>query len=586
MTKSILIIFKNELPVKDEMWWQQFETIVAPKRFEETIHKYGIHFVDLDTMVDPGSIEKALELVRKLSVVMTLDGRRVSKIINYKGFDLWWMYYDELMYKFCLPYTQYHRLLEYCKIFSKIILYEPPFGSLFKHFLDAHNCQYLISGKSPKKFPPLGTLLQAIASIPFLVWIKIKSSKLMVWSGDKLDPKLNHDFRMRFIYEELHRRNLKYVEFIRSIEPFSTVLRHALQRRRPVIYSYAIVTIVRSVASFLGWGNKHTISSIRPSVEAKDEQKFLFLVSTNYLWNVTGDIWAIHVMKFLLKFIGIKAAVLNAAVNRNFPEVLACKLLNISTIGIQHAATPKNYFVSDFMHEFDGKKLLSVDKYGLWSRWWKEYYIKNSRIYKPEQLFVSGLMCPLKNEAVSSYTTREKGRQIKVLFVAEQLAAPLEIMPYLEALMEEKDLSLYLKVRSYGDGFENWLKANRPDILEELGQENILRGSMHEAFAQCDVVVGSHSTGVLEALMCLRPPIFFNTDKWGDYFELKSLSLPCNLFADNPTELINYIKESINISPDVLKRLQKMFFGNPYKNGCKWVVDQLEDVLSNGCITK
>ncbi len=586
MTQSILVIFNNELPKESEEWWQQFTTVVAPGPLKEVVCKYNLSFIEISTLLDPGSINNAFELVRKLPLVTTLDGRRVSKLINYKGFELWWMYYDDLMYRFCLPYTQYHRLLEYLKNFSEVSLYEPPFASLFRYFLDAYKCQYSIFGRPPKRFPPLGTLFQALISIPFLIWIKLKSPKIMVWTGDKLDPKLNHDFRMRFIYEELHKRNLNYVEFVRSIDPSSTVFNHALKRRRPVVYSFAIVTVVRSLASFLTKKDKHNNFTIILNEEDVGEKRFLSFLATHYIQNVKGDIWAINVMRYIFKFIGIKSAVLNAAVNRNFPEVLACKILGIPTIGIQHAATPKNYFISDFMQGFDGEKLLSVDKYGLWSEWWRDYYLKNSEAYKPGQLYVSGLMCPLKKEQLFTYPDSKKKDKIKVLFVAEQLAAPLEILPYLKTLMREKDLSIYLKVRSYGDGFENWLKANRPEILEELGQNNILRVSMHEAFTQCDVVVGSHSTGVLEALMCLRPPIFFNTNKWGDYFELKSFALSSGLFAENPDELINYVRSSQNFSREALKDLQEIFFGDPYKNGGKWVVDQLEEALSKGFITK
>src|SRR3990167_8889962 len=145
-------------------------------------------------------------------------------------------------------------------------------------------------------------------------------------------------------------------------------------------------------------------------------------------------------MKLILKFIGIKAAIILSAGGRNLHEVLACKLLGIRIVGIQHGMSSKDYMVSDFMHEFDGEKCLSVDKYGLWSEWWKEYYLKNSRAYKPEQLYISGPMRPLEHADIPALSAA--GHSLKVLFLSEQLAAPTEILPYLEVLMEAKDISL------------------------------------------------------------------------------------------------------------------------------------------------
>ena len=99
--------------------------------------------------------------------------------------------------------------------------------------------------------------------------------------------------------------------------------------------------------------------------------------------------------------------------------------------------------------------------------------------------------------------------------------------------------------------------------------------TIEEAISLCDVVVGSYSNAVLEALLQLKPLVFFRTQKWGDYFEIKSLDAQGYFFAENPEELIEKIKKSTNILKEDLKKLQKQFFGNPYQNGSKWVVDQV-----------
>lgn len=577
MIKSTLVIFSKDLPKKSQSWWQQFDTLIAPKQLKEVVQKYKLHFVDLDTLIDPGSVEEASDLTKKLSILEDPNGKRISKIINYKGFELWWINYDSLMYNFCLPYTQYRRLLEYLVDFSNIYLYEPPFSRLFSYFLDSYNCRYKIKIKDRfKKILPFGVLFQVFLSILFLVWIKLRQPKLMLWTSDKFDPPRDHDFRLKFIYKELRHKNINFVEFIRSLESFRAVFKHAIKRKRPVIYSYAIVTLVRSATSIFSKKNKNKVSSFFKNKEINSEQRFWFLIATNYLHDIKGDIYAIRVIKFIIKFIGIKSSIIDAGVNRNFHEVLACKLLNIPIVGILHGAACKHYNIYDFMPNFNGTKMLSVDKYGLWSEWWKEFYIKNSKAYKPEQLFVSGPMRP--TEKVNQNIIQNKKEYegpVRILFISEQLAIPSETFPYLETLLQlpHKDFILSFRFRPYKDGFKNWLVKNRPDFLKQ-NDITVSGGELQDAIKNSDIVVGSNSTAVLEALFQYKIPLLFKTQKWGDVFDLENYGEESPFFAKNPDELIKKIKNSWTIQNDDLDKLQKRFFGDPSKNGSKWVVDE------------
>ena len=548
--KSILVCFEKG---RSERFGEKFDEVLKVEA--------------LKSLVSPGSVEEASEFVRNLSLITDSAGRRVSKSVNYKDFELWWMNYDNLMYKFCLPYTQYERLLEYLKNFQVVYLCEPPFPDLFRYYLESHGVRCEIESKLQSRFS-VGILIQASLSLPFLFWLRMRSPKLMVWAGDRLDLPRDYNFRMRFIYEELRGRKIKFAEFIRSMESSFIILKHAMIRKRPVIYSYAIVTLVRNLASLL---------VAKERIDIKDD--FWSKVAIHYIRNVRSDIWAIRIMKFILKFIGIRAAIVPGAINRNFPEVLACKLLGIPTVGIQHGLHPKSYFVSDFMHEFDGEKTLSVDKYGLWSEWWKQYYLKYSKAYRPEQLFVSGLMRPLE-KVVELPLGGPTAKSIKVLFVAEELAAPREVLPYLEALIEDKSLSLYIKFRPYKDGFEEWLARNRPELLKEFSREKILKTSMNEAIANVDVVVGSQSAGVLESVLQLKPFILFWTKKWGDFFSLKPDYSQYGIFVESPSELLSRVKSIRSVPETIWKKIQEEFFGDPYKNGSKWVVDQLAGFLT------
>lgn len=566
--KSILVIFGQDPPRKSKKWLSQFDKVLGPKEVEE--------------LISSGSVQEAHRLLNKLPYLTISDGRRVSKLINYQGYELWWIHYDNLMDRFCLPFTQYSRLLEFLKNFSKIYLYQPPASGLFQYFLRANNCQYIIFKRFQLRnlLPiPLGVFIQIVLSLGFLLWLKTTKPGLMVWTGDIFDTPRTFDFRNKFIYKELMRRRVPFVEFIRSLESWSTILKHAWQRKRPVVYSAAIIDILHFFAGCFGENKKKELGNLSLPSGADPEKRFWFLVAAHHLGNLRGTIWSIRAMKFILEWIGVRAAIMIAGSSRNFHEILACKLAGIKTVGIQHGFTPRYYPVADFMPAFDGELSISLDRYGLWSDWWKEYYIAHSRIFKPEQLYVSGLLRPIEKKIKFIENNHKPDREsIKVLFVGEQLADPKEVMPYLIALSEEKDFFLYLKLRPNRDGFEGWLKKHQPDILEKV---RIFRGSPQQAIAESDVVVGSHSTAVLEALLQLKPLVFFWTNKWGDYYEIKSFDSQKSFFAENPKELIALIRKSRDIPEQVLKQLQERFFGNPEQDGGKWVVEQAIEFAKN-----
>jgi len=572
--KSVLVVFGEEFPKGD---LSQYDAVIAGE--------------ELKKFIEPGSIYEASNFLEEISRLKLADGSRLTKSVVYKGYELWWIHYDSLFLYFCLPYTQYRKLLDYLKSFQNIYLYNPPYKALFSCYLKAHGRNMLILRKLNLKSPsflPLGIFFQIFITLLCLPILIIKKRHLMIFIGDKFEKLRDYDFRMKFIYQELRQRNLPFVEFIRSLESWKTVLQHVFKRKRPIIYSEAVAFVGRFMSILSGGRRRGKRKSdiYTFSLETDPEMRFKFLIATQYFLTIYDDIWTIRIMKWILRAIGIKAAFIPAASERNFSAVLSCKLNAIPTIGILHGVASRYYNGYDFLPGFDGEKMLSVDKYGLWSEWWKEYYLKNSKAYRPKQLYVSGPMRPLeKGNGNSAPSILSKSESIKILFVSEQLAIPHEVIPYLETLLQQSDIKVIITFRQYRDGFKDWLTQHMPQVLRHSNIK-IARDNLQTAIQSCDVAVGSHSTAVLETLLQLRIPIFFRTQKYGDYYNLKEYDKKCSFFAENPEELIEKIKKARSVSIDTVKNLQERYFGDPYKNGSKWVVDQLEDILLRGCITK
>lgn len=557
---SVLVVFGDEVPIID---LSNYDVVLKSE--------------ELNEFIESGSIYEASAFTEKLAHVECSDGRKVSKVLAYEGYDMWWINYNALFTYFGLPYAKYRRLLEHLKSFKKVSFQNAPFKSLFLYYLSAYGCQVeFLDNPRFRLGIPLGILLQIILTFIALPVLILKRAPIMIFIGDKFEPGKDYDFRMKYIYQELRSRGSYYVEFVRSLESWKTVLKHFFIRRRPVIYSEAV-----------GWIGK-LLGSETLSFQPKDlspEEFFKFLVATHYLKNASQDILATKLTKLILRTIGVRSVYITATNERNFHAFLGAKLNNLPTVGILHGLPSRFYNAYDFLPGFGGRKSLGVDKYGLWSRWWKDYYARYSNAYKPEQMYVSGLMRPLERKITNnnSQTTSNIGKT-KVLFVSEQLAAPEEVMPYLERLIKEKNIELYIKFRPYRDGFEQWLEKNRPEVLKD-SNIRILKGDIKDAIKVCDVAVGSHSTAVFEALLQFKMPIFFSTHKWGDCFELKDYKEGM-FFAENPGKLVEKIKNTALVSEQALQELSKRYFGDPYKNGGKWVVDQLEAAVLKGRTTR
>ena len=584
--ESVLVIFGGDFPPSGILSKRQHDVIIADEKLRQHIEDTGFKFIPIGPLIEAGSIHDASAFLEELSYLKLADGSRLAKSFEYKGYELWWTHYDSLFIYFCLPYTQYKKLLEYLKSFRAVSFYKPPFISLFSCYLKAHGCQVSLLrglGVNTSLSLTFGIFLQIALTILCLPVLMLRNRRLMIFIGDKFEKSQDYDFRTKFIYEELRRKNIPFVEFIRSLGSWKIVLEHFFIRKRPVVYSEAVVFIGR-IASVISGGRRRALQEFdsRTFALGKDpETKFKLLVATQYLLGVYDDIWAIRIMKWILRAVGIKVSFIAATSERNFHTVLGCKLNGMPTVGIMHGVQIRDYNVYDFLPGFDGVKRLTVDKFGLWSEWWKEYYIKNSKAYGREQLYVSGPMRPLlKNSNTEPVPAETPGGITRVLFVSEEMAIPSEILPYLNELLRQKDMELTIKFRPTRDGFEEWLLQNEPAILKSQNLK-IAKGNMQEAIRNTDVAVGCQSTGVIESLLQLKTPIYFRTRKWGDYYSLKEYDKNHSFFAESPKELIEKIKNARSVPIEALEDLQERYFGDPYENGSKWVVEQLGKCITD-----
>lgn len=527
---------------------------------------------DLAHLVGPGSIYEANALLESLPALRLADGTPVAKAVTYHGYELWWMHYDSLFYHFCLPYTRYKKLLEHARGFAQVHCIDAPYPNLFACYFDAHGVRSSFSRstvQSPRALP-FGVVLQGLLTLMFLPVLMLRRTRIALFTGDKFEKGTDHDFRLRYIYEELRKRDEPFYEIIRGVRGWREVLEHAFVRGRATLYTEPVVFLGRLLGTLFG----PRTALLLP--EAAGDGQFKLRLATLFIKDAATDIWAIRCLRVLLRAVGVRTVYITAGTERNFSTLLACKLLRIPTVGILHGVASRFYNVYDFMPGFTGGKRLSVDTYGVWSEWWREYYLAHSKAYAPGQLVVSGIMRPLANLPAPALQGPRQG-PLKILFVAGELSVPEEILPYLRALMADERFSVHLTFRPYRDAFELWVAKHQPSLLAEIGPDRIFKGRrIQDDIAACDVVVGTYSTAALEALLQQKPVVFYDTKKWGDYFELQDYVSPHTFFATSPSALVDAAAQAVAVPRDELERLRERYFGDPLKNGSAWVVDRLQ----------
>lgn len=581
--KKILLILDKNFPVSIENNSVKYDLVLGNKEFEDVGRRLWSEWRSVEDFLQSPSIYEASAFAEEISKLNWVDGQRLTSKFIYKGFELWWLHYNDLFYYFGLPLSRYRKLLDFLKTAESVEIFGSSDSRLFTAFLESYGCTVKVSGKTMSSWPQLfsfGIFIQFLITVISVPIVAIKRPHLLLFTGDKFEKTKDFDFRMRNVYKAVREKRMSFVECIRSLESWKTVISHAVTRRRPVIYFESVTWISRVINLVSGgYARGKKEFDIRNFSELSDpDQKFKLTIATHYIKGVYAEVWAIRVMTFIIRLIGVKSAFFTAALDRNYPAVLACKLNGIKTAGVLHGVASKNYNVYDFLPAFTGTKKLSLDAYGLWSDWWKEYYLKNGRAYDASQLFVSGPMRPMEKKPDASGEENASHQSatgpVKVLFVSEQLGEPSESLTYLESLLNQSDLEVTIIFRQYRDGFRIWLENNAPEVLKNP-RLRISSKDLQTTISEVDVAVGSHSTAVLETLLLLKVPIFFKTRKWGDYYDLKEYKAENGFFADNPEGLVSLVKNARSVSISDIKNLQKRYFGDPYMDGSAWAVDQL-----------
>ena len=191
-----------------------------------------------------------------------------------------------------------------------------------------------------------------------------------------------------------------------------------------------------------------------------------------------------------------------------------------------------------------------------------------------KDIYYSGLLRPISNfERITSFKKISKNK-IKVLLISEPLISVFEIIPFIQCLLKHHDIEVAIKVRPMmiKDIYYEEMLVKFPEIKNL----KVYDGKIEDVGRDFDVFIGSHSTAVIEASLLGKISILFNTDKFGDYFDMDNILEGQSLLVRDSELLYEHIVDRVNNehSLNTIEIIRKRFFGEN-KDGAQWLVEQL-----------
>lgn len=389
--------------------------------------------------------------------------------------------------------------------------------------------------------------------ISLLIAATTKRSNLsLIGTNDVYSPKTLGDFRYGKLYASLHSSNINYLELVSDIS-YSYSFSNLLKRRRLCIYINSIFRLTQS--------NRYSRQLHNQLSKEKNADVWTSFIS--YLPTRRQ----INIYRLIILLLDPNNIVAWEYSHRSSALIIASKSLNKKVLGIMHGLALNNYMVHEFITPFtDISKKLGPDIMGVWSVWLLEYYLKHSAIYN--KLEVSG---PLRKPvfatiSFSETTTFKHPRPYSFLLIGEPLADYHEIVPYLH-FISELGHSINFKSRPNIDSLEYASFALKSGLVDKVVDDD-----METAFLAHDIILGTHSTAVIEAALFSRNFLLLCSSKWGNYFNVTS-----DFFVPSPGR----IQSALDLLPSQnLDLVRERYFGSVNSlSGHDWLVNKLKSPI-------
>ena len=309
----------------------------------------------------------------------------------------------------------------------------------------------------------------------------IKKSCVVVWTPDRVQGKYRCDSRISSLIADLVENNVPFIELVHESDiSLNMLVRNAFLRKRKVIY-YPFFELC---SKFLGF----FIFQKEEMSEKNSRTQTLF--------------------KYFFSKFNVKIYIPWFLSSRTASSVFGAReLCDLKIIGFMHSLVNINYMPHEFNIHNEGVKYF--DKMFVFSDYWRNIYQEHSNTHKEILLFNSESF--FGREFIANCTRN------KIVLIDEQLLADDDLELCVKELSQCNWLSQFeivVKMRAEGNSRYESLLKERGIMVQYSCDKSVLNSAF--------LVLGSHSTLVLESVLYSTNLLFFTNTFWGNYFDLSS----------------------------------------------------------------
>ena len=398
----------------------------------------------------------------------------------------------------------------------------------YQDFLFARILEKLQGQPSPRRaFKPFGRLaclLVAVKSVANALVFRRHRRRLAFYSIGKFDaPKPWVDRRSedleRYVTGEGYRPFyvLRYFGWREALRSF---------HRWDVCFPEALFWLLEGLPQWAAVG-----LSPGPRFTRDDKERLV----DHYLRLCERTWYRAPVLRALLKWIAVEAVVMLDDSRYTGELIAAAKSLRLRTSFLMHGRQ-NEYHVGLMAYGCRDEQTIAVDGYFVWSEYFRSVVLTHSQLYTRDNTHV----CGHPRLRQRPYGSRRSGSPV-VLFLCEQNVPPAEARPYLEALVSTSyDVVVRLRPGMPIPTELHDVVARHPQRLRMDTLPDVF-----DALAAADVVVGNHSTVLLESWIVRVPPVKILTSyTYADSLVTDGVALACAA----PRELTQVIGRALAMS--------------------------------------
>ena len=530
----------------------------------------------------PEDLDLALELLKRLNRWTFADGRRASEYVIVDGFEPWWFRQERVYWYILVPYTRYRALINLLAAEGQkvTIVNAPPKVRSLVGLLHESGAGVSVA------FEGQGCDSRGVVWRQRLTWGLIEAAKLLVtvlsllvfrlsrpqvllYAIDKVSPRLRHDFRLHNIYRKLGDEELSFAEYLHSLDNV-TALRNLVRRRRPVVFFETVASLLYRLRR-RRWADRHPLPAVR-SGEEEPDAAFLAGVARQGLELSLRSAVQIQCLKWVIRWHRPRRAVIPDDCRHVNELIAACKSLGVPTLGYMHGLFNR-YHTGLMAYGFDAARRHTFDLYGVWGPYFRQYLLAGD-LYDESNTFVCGPLRPPAEQELQAVLSarRRNASPVRVLLISESRARHEEVARYIEELAADGRFRVMLKLRP---GEEHTFLDRVVDSAP--GAMQMIRGgTVYEAFSQADVVLGTYSTTLYEAVLALVPVVVVNTSfTYGHDIARDGLAE----FAESPESVCDVVLRAAKLSQEELIWRRNAIWGEGLTDGATTLFDVAQDRL-------